>query len=98
MPRRKFHRLRIFDLSGREDTVEETFAKSLHGMLDPRILHQVHADAEHAHRSAALARSPKPQAPSTRETPSSKHQTPRPTLELGIWSRHRGIGAWSLGF
>src|SRR2546430_2700007 len=50
-----------------------------------------------AQTAGALFRSSKSQAPSSRETPSTKPQTPihDSALELGIWNF---FGAWSLGF
>src|SRR6185503_13115222 len=51
MARRIFHRLRILDLTRRKNAVQKALPKPLKRMLDPRVLDQVHADAEHAHRS-----------------------------------------------
>src|SRR4051812_48570670 len=49
MARRKFHRLRIRNLTFRENAFQKPFTKALQRMLNPRVLHQIDADAEYAH-------------------------------------------------
>src|SRR6202023_2803259 len=49
MARRKFHRHRILYLACGKNAVEKSFAKSVERMLNPRALHQIHAQADDTH-------------------------------------------------
>ena len=49
MPRRKFHRHRIFNFAVGKNTTEEFFTETIERMLNSRALHQIDADAKHTH-------------------------------------------------
>ena len=49
MPRREFHRHRIFNLAIRKDAMKKTVSKSIDGTLNARALYKIDTYTDHAH-------------------------------------------------